>query len=156
VPLLTPKPIMALEMFIKEYLHIEESAGKGRGVFTKKDIPAGTVIECSPVLVLSPKDTKALEPTFLYNYYFIWGDTGRQTAIVLGYGSLYNHSYNASCRYETDYEDKTFKVITRKKINKGEELTINYNFYPDDQTPVWFDKKKLKEAEVTKKAAKTK
>lgn len=136
---------MAVDLFIRDFIYVDESPGKGRGVFARKDIPANTAIECSPVLVLSPKDTKALEPTFLYNYYFIWGDSGRQTAIVLGYGSIYNHSYNSNCKYETDYEDKTFKVITRFPIKAGEELFINYNFYPDEQKPVWFDTKRIAE-----------
>lgn len=125
-----------------ELIEVRESIGKGKGVFAKRNIKPGTIVECSPVLVLSAKDTKALESTFLYNYYFIWGDKGRKTAIALGYCSLYNHDYHSNCIYETDYEDLTFKVITRFPIKKGEELFINYNFYPDDESKVWFDKSK--------------
>ena len=36
-----------------EGLYIEKSNGKGRGVFTKKNIPVNTVIEISPVVVMS-------------------------------------------------------------------------------------------------------
>jgi hypothetical protein len=135
---------MAINYFIKDSIYVKESNGKGLGVFAKKDIPANTVIECSPVLVFNMKDTKAIGDTLLYNYYFIWGDSGRLSAVILGYGSLYNHSYDPSCRYETDYEDKTFTVITRRAIKKGEEITFNYNFYPESQNPLWFDVKDKK------------
>jgi SET domain-containing protein len=54
---------------------------------------------------------------------------------------MYNHSYNANCEYEMDYDENTIAVKTIKKINVGEELFINYNATPDDATPVWFDAK---------------
>ncbi len=133
-----------LDMFFikSDLIEVRESPGKGKGIFAKKNIAPGTIVECSPVLVLSSKDTKALESTFLYHYYFIWGDRGRKTAIALGYCSLYNHDYHSNCIYETDYEDGTFKVITRFGIKKNDELFINYNFYPDEESKVWFDKSK--------------
>lgn len=130
--------------FIKDCITLRESPGCGLGVFATKDIPAGTAIECAPVLVMNMKDTKLIGDTFLYNYYFNWGDSSRLSAIVLGWGSMYNHSYDPTCKYETDYEDKTFKVITRKAVKKGEEVTINYNFYPEDQSPLWFNTKEIK------------
>jgi uncharacterized protein len=41
----------------------------GRGVFAGKDIPARTVLEVCPVLVLDPVENKEhIERTDLYNY----------------------------------------------------------------------------------------
>lgn len=142
--------------FIKDSITIKETNGKGLGVFATRDIPAGTAIECAPVLVLNMKDTKLIGETFLYNYYFNWADSGRYSAIVLGWGSIYNHSYDPTCRYETDYEDKTFKVITRRAIKKGEEVTINYNYYPEDQSKLWFDVKDSEPKPVIKAKKKNK
>jgi SET domain-containing protein len=122
-------------------LYISDSTEKGRGVFTSADIPANTTIEISPVIELSKEDRKIIEQTKLYYYIFEWGKNRKKGALGLGYVSMYNHSYNANCEYEMDYDENTIAVKTIKKINVGEELFINYNATPDDATPVWFDAK---------------
>ncbi len=114
----------------------------GKGVFTTEPIPSGTIIEISPVLVLSQKDRVEVEKTILYNYIFEWGDTkGQQACIAWGYLSMYNHSYNANCDYEMDIENELMRIKTMRNIKKGEELFINYNAVADDSTPIWFDAK---------------
>jgi len=123
-------------------LVVAPSGKGGRGVFTAESIPAGTIIEISPVLVLSTEDREAVERTILYNYIFEWGDTkGQQACIAWGYLSMYNHSYNANCDYEMDIEDEMMRIKTLRKIKKGEELFINYNGIADDGARVWFDAK---------------
>jgi uncharacterized protein len=120
-------------------LFIAPTDRKGRGVYTSKRIPANTIIEISPVIVLSPKERKAIEETKLYNYIFEWGNSNRQGAMGLGYISLYNHSYNANCEYDMDYENLIMTIKTVKPVKKGSELCINYNATPDDKTAIWFE-----------------
>ena len=120
-------------------LYIKQSSGKGRGIFTRELIEAGTLIEIAPVIVLPVKDSSLIDQTFLYNYYFLWGDEQKNFAICLGYGSLYNHSYTPNCIYETYYEDEVIHFIAIRDIPADEELTINYNHDPDSKKPVWFD-----------------
>ena len=120
-------------------LYIKESPGKGRGIFTSELIEAGTLVEMAPVIVLPVKDSSLIDQTFLYNYYFLWGDEQKNFAICLGYGSLYNHSYTPNCIYETYYEDEVIHFIAIRDIASDEELTINYNHDPDSTKPVWFD-----------------
>jgi hypothetical protein len=91
-------------------------------------------------LVLPEKDKEAIDGSHLYNYYFLWGDEQQHYAIALGYGSIYNHSYEPNCKYETYYEDETIHFISIRDIAAGEELCINYNWDVEDKTPVWFDK----------------
>lgn len=122
------------------YLVIAPSKG-GRGVFTTKNIPADTIIEISPVLVLSPKERKAIEGTKLFDYIFEWGDTRRKAAVALGYVSLYNHEYESNCTYDMDFDTDLMTIRTVKPVKKGEELCINYNADPNDRTPVWFHDK---------------
>ncbi len=122
-------------------LTIASSPKRGRGVFTTKNLKKGTVIEISPVLVLTEKERKTLEKTLLYHYVFEWGDDKKRAALALGYISLYNHSYDANCEYEMEFGKKLMTVRTVKNIKKGEELFINYNATPDDKTEVWFDTK---------------
>jgi SET domain-containing protein len=120
-------------------LYIKQSPGKGKGIFTHKPIEAGTLVEIAPVIVLPVKDSPLIDQTFLYNYYFLWGDEQKNFAICLGYGSLYNHSYTPNCIYETYYEDEVIHFIAIRDIAADEELTINYNHDPDSKKPVWFD-----------------
>ncbi len=123
-------------------LVIAPSEMRGRGVFAAEKIKANTIIEISPVLVLSAKDRKQVEKTRLFDYIFEWGDPKKkQVCIAMGYLSLYNHAYNANCDYEMDYEAELMTIKTIRTIKRGEELFINYNAIADDGTPIWFDAK---------------
>lgn len=126
---------------LQPYLTVAPSDSRGRGVFTTKVIPAGTVIEISPVIVLSAKDRTFIEETKLYHYVFEWGKTRKKICMALGYVSMYNHSYDANCAYEMDFDADIITVKTVKKVLKGGELYLNYNAVPNDTTPVWFDAK---------------
>ncbi|MCU7695408.1 SET domain-containing protein [Haoranjiania flava] len=121
------------------YLVVAESGNKGRGVFTTENIKSGTVVEVSPVLELTKKERKTVEKTKLYHYIFEWGKNLKKAALALGYVSMYNHSYDANCEYEMDYDANTMTIRTIRPVKKGQELFINYNAVPDDKTPVWFD-----------------
>lgn len=132
-------------IMIKPYLYIDKSPGKGRGVFTKERIPAGTRIEISPVLVLSYDDTERADKTRLHNYLFLWGKRETKSCVALGFCSVYNHAYEPNCEYEMDFTEETMSIITRRAIKKGEELFINYNGDVEDDSPVWFDVKKKKQ-----------
>ena len=120
-------------------LVVAQSEQRGRGVFTTADIGAETVIEISPVLVLTKEERAKAEETMLYNYIFEWGDGYEQGALGMGYISIYNHSYQSNCIYEMDFEHELMTIKTLRKIAAGEELFINYNATPDDATPIWFD-----------------
>lgn len=120
-------------------LYIAPSSFRGRGVFTSEDIPVGTTIEISPVIVLSATERADVEKTSLYNYIFEWCDDNTQACVALGYLSMYNHSYHANCTYDMDYDDERITITTVKPIAADEELFINYNAEADDETPIWFD-----------------
>jgi SET domain-containing protein len=124
---------------ISSFLTIQTSPKRGRGVFATKNISKGTVIEVSPVIVLTEKERKTIEKTLLFHYIFEWGNDKKSAAVALGYVSLYNHSYNANCEYEMEFGKKLMTITTVKNIKKGEELFVNYNAKADDKTKVWFD-----------------
>ena len=128
-------------IMILPILVVAPSDKRGRGIFTAKKIPANTIIEISPVLVLSNKDRKLVEKTLLFDYIFEWGDKRKKACIALGYLSLYNHAYYANCDYEMDFDTNLMSIKTVREIKKGEELFINYNAVSDDATPIWFDAK---------------
>lgn len=122
-------------------LTIAPSDSRGRGVFSTEDIPANTIIEISPVLVLSPEERAHVEKTLLFNYIFEWGDDMKSACVALGYLSIYNHSYQANCIYEMDFEQSNMQIRTVRPVKAGEELFVNYNATPDDGTPIWFEAK---------------
>jgi uncharacterized protein len=123
-------------------LEIQSSPKRGRGVFTSANIKQGTVLETSPVIVLTEKERKTIEKTLLFNYIFEWGVDKKRACLALGYISMYNHNYDANCEYEMDFKKKLMTIKTVKPIKKGEELFVNYNASPNDKTKVWFDKSK--------------
>jgi uncharacterized protein len=125
-------------------IEVKQTKGKGRGVFARRIIYDGEVIERVPVLVLPDGESRSASgPTSMSDYCFDWG---RGTvAVALGYGSLYNHSYQPNARYDDgSRQTKIFMAI--RDIAPGEEIVVNYNGDPGDRSPVWF---KVQEIEAS-------
>ena len=124
---------------ILPFIFIAPAAGMGRGVFTSEPIAADTVIEISPVIVMTAEDRLHLDKTLLHDYIFEWGEKKKQCCMALGYVPIYNHSYRSNCEYEMDYENELIRIKTVRYIKAGEELFINYNGDWNDSKPLWFD-----------------
>ena len=124
---------------IKQFLYIEKSAGKGRGVFTREAIDANVLIEESPVITMSAADRVLLDKTLLHDYIFEWGIYKDKCCMALGLVPVYNHSYKSNCEYFMDYDEEIIQIKTIRAVKKGEELTINYNGDWNDNKKVWFD-----------------
>jgi uncharacterized protein len=122
-------------------LYIDNSSGKGRGVFTKKSISPNTIIEISPVIIMSADERKLLDQTLLHDYIFEWGSDSNQCCMALGYISIYNHAYQSNCEYEMDFDNACVKIKTVRLIEAGEELFINYNGDWNNSKKIWFDVK---------------
>jgi uncharacterized protein len=116
-------------------VYIAESPGKGRGVFAGQPIPAGALIERAPVIVIPTGQWERVDKTVLFDYFFAWGD---HSAIALGYGSLYNHSYQPNARHVKLLAQQIIEFYTLRTIAPGEEILINYNGDPADDSPLWF------------------
>ena len=101
--------------------------GKGRGVVAQRRFEAGETIERPPVLVIPPDEVALIRETRLASYYYEWGADCRQGAIALGYGSLYNHSYEPNARFVFHEDQDCLEFIALREIEPGEEITINYN-----------------------------
>jgi SET domain-containing protein len=121
---------------VKPYLFIDNTERKGRGVYTSEAIPANTVVEVSPVIVIPAADRTHLDKTLLHDYIFEWQEG---CCMALGYIPMYNHSYKSNCEYLMDYGDGTMLIKTVRPVKKGEELTINYNGDWNNGKKVWFD-----------------
>lgn len=123
-----------------EEIYVGVTEKKGRGMFAHVAIPAETIVELAPVIVMSEQDRIHLDKTLLHDYIFEWQPNGEKLCcMALGNIPIYNHSYDSNCEYFMDYENNNMYIKTIKPIEAGEELTINYNGDFDDKKPVWFD-----------------
>lgn len=127
---------------LKDYLQVKITEKKGRGVFTSQAIPAGTMVENSPVIVMKKTDRLHLDKTLLHDYIFEWGIQKDQCCMALGLIPIYNHSYESNCEYFMDFEEHSMMVKTVIDIKEGEELTVNYNGDWNDGARVWFETEK--------------
>lgn len=131
---------MGWAIYPSDSVYISSSSGRGRGVFARRRIDAGELIEVCPVIVLGrADDQKLLDQTRLFDYYFAWGKDPELAAVALGYGSLYNHSYHANADHICDVPRGEIRIYAHRTIEKDEEITINYGGRPDCPDPVWFD-----------------
>jgi SET domain-containing protein len=119
-----------------ELVCVRKAKGKGRGVFARKDIKKGQVIERVPILLVPIENLiGGLHNPALARFFYLWNK--KQVAISLGYGSLYNHSYNPNAFYEHGTMSIIYSAL--RDVPKGEEITINYNGDPKDKSPMGFE-----------------
>lgn len=105
---------------------IKQSPIQGLGVFSSQKISKGEIIEECPFLAF-PQNKKEQIPVFSnYSFCFPRGEMWTTHALVLGYGSYYNHSENASVDWHTENKLKLFVFTALRDIEEGEELFINY------------------------------
>jgi len=124
---------------LKPYLFFDKTDSMGRGVYTAETIAPDTVVEVSPVIVMSADDRTHLDKTALHDYIFEWGALKDKCCMALGLVPIYNHSYSSNCEYFMNYDEDVILVKTVRLIEKGEELTINYNGDWDDKSKIWFE-----------------
>jgi len=128
-------------MHIHEGIHIQHTNEKGNGVYTSVALPKSTIVEISPVIVMTADERILLDQTLLHDYIFEWGADGEELMCCMaqGYISVYNHSPASNCEYFMDYDAKTIMVKTMRDVLAGDELTVNYNGDWNNDKPVWFE-----------------
>ena len=119
-----------------DLVYVKRVKGKGRGVFARKPIRKGEVIEKVPKMLLSPDMiVDGMQNPNLAKIYFI--HDRKTLCVCLGYGSIYNHSYQPNAIYE-DGPAATMIFRALRNIDQDEEICINYNGDPVDEGPVGF------------------
>ena len=117
---------------------VKTTRRKGRGVFANCRIRKGEIVEVAPVIVVISKDERRFKKLQLINYCYNWGTRGNQTALVLGCGCLYNHSYDPNVEHSQRLKRKEMVFRALRDIAQGEELTHNYNGSLTDRSPIRF------------------
>jgi len=125
-----------MEILPPKKIKIVKIQGKGRGVVATEDIKKGEIIETVPIVFISDKEAKAIEDlSEILDYYYLFQTDINKHCIMLGYGSLYNHS-KENPNADVDYDDEpknflTFEAI--KDIKAGEEIVYDYEFDDDEE-----------------------
>jgi SET domain-containing protein len=123
-------------MVHSEAIEVKLVSGKGRGVFARRLLSSGSVIEKVPVLLVPIQQIAGgWDNPGLMSFFFVWNHA--TLAVCLGYGSLYNHSYTPNARY-VEVGTDVMAFVALRDIGPGEEVTINYNGDPADRTPMPF------------------
>jgi SET domain-containing protein len=108
-------------------IYLKKSPLHNLGVFSSQTISKGDIIDVCPFLSF-PQNPNEKIPVFS-NYTFCYprSENWREHALVLGYGSYYNHSKTPNIDWYTDEENRTFIYFALTDIDVEEELLINYD-----------------------------
>lgn len=133
------------KLFTSNKVYIGKSGilNAGRGVYARRDIKKGEIIETSPIIEVPQHDMSNLKGSILVTYFFYFGKKKERLAIALGFGSIYNHSYKPNITYEVKPKVKLIDFIALDDINKDDELTFNYrnsSNLKSKKRPLWFEK----------------
>ena len=120
-------------------VYVLKSRKRGRGVFARRKIIRGELIERSPVIVIPGGQWSSMDESVLSNYVFDWGEKEEHAAVALGYVSIYNHSYTPNAELTECLDDAVIEVSALRDISPDEEIFVNYNGSPDDRDQLWFD-----------------
>jgi len=93
----------------------------GRGMFANRSIKKGEIIEKCPLIIFNRNRVDALS---IIRDYDISTPDGKH-AIMLGYGSIYNHSDDNNSSWDFN-EIPEIVVKAIRDIEKGEEVCVSY------------------------------
>lgn len=105
-----------------------KSSPYGRGVFAKRLIKKGTIIEVCPIILLPDLDNKNELEDQLERFQFNW--VNGLKCIALGFGSIYNHSEHPNAIFLPNFEEKTITFVALKDIEAEDEILTDYGYVP--------------------------
>lgn len=111
--------------------------GKGRGVFARRALARGSVIEVAPVTFFpeSHVPTASYDDNAIRPYIFTMeGGPGRENGLCWGFLALYNHSRDPNMHIDDGPVPDTFAAVALRDIAAGEEICFDYGW-------TWFDVK---------------
>lgn len=122
-------------------LFVASSEEKGRGVFTARELTKGDIIEFCPLILIPKQEQDYIHQSILHDYYFLSPAPSSRMCIVLGYGSLYNHSFVPNADIVFDLLNKQLEIHCVSEIEAGEEIFIDYTGGIKDAPKLWFEPK---------------
>ena len=112
----------------------------GRGVFASKVIKKGELIERCPYIDIPSHELDHITQSFLVTYIFFYGEDKSRLLLVLGFGSMYNHSHFPNATYEINDDEGVMDFTATQDIKMDEEVTFDYKSgNPQSKSPLWFE-----------------
>jgi uncharacterized protein len=113
----------------------------GHGIFTKSFIAPDTTLEECPYLRIEAEACSGILDDYAFNLESAEenGDADYYS-LVLGWGSLFNHSYDHNTEYWHDMSRDLIVFHTIKAVAAGEQLFVNYGkewWDSREMTPEW-------------------
>ena len=105
---------------------------RGRGVASTSRILKGSIIELCPIVLFEVPEGKR---HILEGYAFRWNDS--KVALALGYGSLYNHSFEPNAWVHRRSRELLVEIIALENISRNKEILIDYTG-DNKHGEVWF------------------
>ena len=110
----------------------------GHGIFTTHAIPADTTLEECPYLRINADECAGTLDDYVFNLESADESNGTDVySLVLGWGSLYNHSYKHNTEYWHDTDRDLIVFHTICKVPAGRQLFVNYG-------KEWWESRELK------------
>lgn len=128
---------------MSKQLYIKNVKGKGRGVFCKQLIAKDEVFETAALIVLPAADYNTATSSSLADYFFNFNRNEHTLALVLGFGSLYNHAMHCNAAYSLNRETKTMEYYALEDIKPGTEICINYSGEYGKDYKEWFETRNI-------------
>jgi uncharacterized protein len=128
---------------MSKQLYIKNIKGKGRGVFCKQTIEKDEVFETAQIIVLPADDYSTATASSLCDYFFNFNKEESTLALVLGFGSLYNHAVHSNAGYSLNRENKTMEYYALEEIKPGTEICINYGGESGKEYKEWFETRNI-------------
>ena len=120
-----------LPLKISPKIIVDFSPIHGRGVFATEKIFKGEIIEECHFIKLDDNNFDNLDLS-LKQIVFSYPMGTNGVAVVLGFGSIYNHQPNNNATWETDTNIRVFRFYAIKDIDVGEEICTNYMKQPKE------------------------
>lgn len=135
---------MLKKLFTSDKVYISKSGipDAGRGVYARRDIKKGEIVERCPIIEVPKHDVSKLKESILVTYFFYFGKSLQRLAIALGFGSIYNHSDKPNSTYKIKSKEKLIDFVALTDIKKDDEITFNYYNrvnLKDKKRPLWFE-----------------
>jgi len=118
-------------------LEVRDVPGMGRGVFAQRRFAKRSIVEVCPVVPLPVYTYKTISKEVLGDYVFTWPGPRQRTrcyfkwtgyCVVLGYGSLYNHSNHPNLVWTARRRARQMVFWARRDIECDEQLTHDYGW----------------------------
>jgi SET domain-containing protein len=115
-----------MNLLVPTKIEIKNTPGKGFGVFATDVIEIGEVIEECHLVTLPIKQGDISDLLADYRFAYPLGSEYWEHVVVLGYGSIYNHSNSNNAAWRNHPILRAFQFYAVKQIQPGEEICTYY------------------------------